>query len=203
MALKPRDPNEDRAFTREVDEEVRREVMADTARRYGVPIALGVLALLLALGGWLWWTHERNVAREELGETYVATLNDLEGGQKLDAAQRLQPLTTGSDDGYRATAELLLAARAIKADDTRAAAAQYGKVAADGDAAAPFRDLATLRQTTLEFDRLTPQQVEARLGPLARPGQPWFGSAGELLAHARIKAGPDSGGGRIAGADRR
>ena len=189
MALKPRDPNEDRAFTREVDEEVRREVLADTARRYGLAIGLGVLALLLAVGGYLWWQHDRAQAREAEAELYVRTLNDLDDDKPIDAAKRLAPLTTSDHPGPRAVAQLLLAARAIEATDTKAAAARYAAVAGDEAIAEPFRQLALLRQTTLEFERLPPAEVERRLAPLATPGSPWFGSAGELLAHARLKAG--------------
>ena len=197
MALKPRDPNEDRAFTREVDEEVRREVLADTARRYGLAIGLGVLALLIAVGGYLWWQHERTVAREERAELYVGTLNDLQDNRPVDAAERLQPLTTGGQPGYRAVGELLLAARAIEATDTKAAAARYAAIAGDEGVAEPFRNLALVRQTTLEYERLAPAEIERRLAPLARPGQPWFGSAGELLAHARLKAGKTQEAGAI------
>ena len=189
MALRPRDPNDDRAFVREVDEEVRREAMADTARRYGLAIALGVLALLVAAGGVLWWRHERVLARQELAERYVATLNDLDDGRAIDTGDRMAPLLESSDDGYRATARLLLAAEAVRRGDLKAAASDYEAVAADGDVAQPFRDLALIRQTAVEFEGLSPAEVERRLAPLAKPGQAFFGSAGELLAHARIRAG--------------
>src|SRR3546814_11777438 len=53
--------------------------------------------------------------------------------------------------------------------------------------AQPFRDLALLRQTALEFDTLKPQEVVDRLKPLATEGNPWFGSAGEMVAIAYMK----------------
>jgi hypothetical protein len=36
---------------------------------------------------------------------------------------------------------------------------------------------------------MTPEAVIARMKPLAKPGNPWFGSAGELLAAAYLKQG--------------
>lgn len=197
MALKPRDPNDDRAFVREVDEEVRREAMTDTVRRYGLAIALGVLALLVAVGGFLWWQHDRAAGREALAERYVTTLNDLEARQSIDVAERMKPLLDSSDAGYSATARLLLAGQAIKKNDPKAAIAAYGEVAGDEGVPEPFRQLALIRQTALEYETLPPAEVERRLAPIARPGQPYFGSAGELIAHARIKAGNTKGAGEL------
>ena len=65
--------------------------------------------------------------------------------------------------------------------------AKYAAIAADGSLAQPFRDLALLRQTTLEFDTLTPQVVVERLRPLTTPANPCFGSAGELTAIAHLR----------------
>src|SRR3546814_17020434 len=68
--------------------------------------------------------------------------------------------------------------------DNKAAIAQYKAIAADTRLAPPFRDLALIRQTALEFDTLQPQEVVDRLKPLATEGNPWFGSAGEMVAIA-------------------
>ena len=197
MALKPRDPNDDRAFVREVDEEVRREAMTETVRRYGLAIVLGVVAILVAVGGVLWWQHDRAAGREALAERYVTTLNDLEARRSVDVAERLRPLLDSSDVGYSATARLLLAGQAIKKNDMKAAVAAYGEAAGDEGVPEPFRQLALIRQTALEYESLPPAEVERRLAPLARPGQPYFGSAGELVAHARIKAGNLKGAGAL------
>jgi len=49
----------------------------------------------------------------------------------------------------------------------------------------------------LEFDRLQPQEVIARLAPLAKPGEPWFGSAGEMTALALAKQGKRAEAGQL------
>ncbi|WP_347400420.1 hypothetical protein [Sphingomonas paeninsulae] len=69
----------------------------------------------------------------------------------------------------------------------KSAAAQFGAVAADTSLAQPYRDLALVRQTASEYDTLKPEQVVARLKPLAIPGNPWFGSAGEMVGVAYMK----------------
>jgi hypothetical protein len=60
-------------------------------------------------------------------------------------------------------------------------------MAQDSSLDQPYRDLALIRQTTLEFEALQPQQVVDRLKPLAVEGAPWFGSAGEMVAIAYMK----------------
>ena len=51
--------------------------------------------------------------------------------------------------------------------------------------------------TALEFDTMKPEQVIARLEPLAKPGNPWFGSAGEMTAMAMLKQGRKAEAGRL------
>ena len=62
-------------------------------------------------------------------------------------------------------------------------------VADNDDAPEAYRNLATIRAVAATFDTMEPQQVIERLKPLATPGTPWFGSAGELLAMAYLKQG--------------
>ena len=79
------------------------------------------------------------------------------------------------------------AGAAARKGDSKAAIAAYKAMADDGSLDQPYRDLALIRQTTLEYESLAPQQVIDRLKPLAVEGAPWFGSAGELVAIAYMK----------------
>jgi hypothetical protein len=51
--------------------------------------------------------------------------------------------------------------------------------------------------TALEFDSLKPEEVISRLEPLAKTGNPWFGSAGEMTALAMLKQGKKAEAGRL------
>ena len=78
---------------------------------------------------------------------------------------------------------------ALGKDDFSGAAKIYGEVASDTSVPQPWRDLALIRQTAAEFDSIKPELVVTRLRPLAAKGNPWFGSAGEMVAAAYLKMG--------------
>ena len=63
-----------------------------------------------------------------------------------------------------------------------------------------YRDFATLREVSLRFDTLGPDDVARRLQPLAVPGGAWFGPAGELLGLAYVKQGKKDLAGPLFGA---
>ncbi len=180
-------PVSNEAFYREVDEELRRDQLASAWRRYGWLMVAGVVLLLAAIGGFIWWQNEKRERTGEQGETLVGVFEDVQKGRTNTVGARLDTLEKEGTPGYRAAARLTRADVAIQNGNEAAAIAAFKTVAEDDDMAAPYRNLALIRQTTLEFDRLPPAQVIQRLQPLAQPGTPWFGSAGELVALAHLK----------------
>lgn len=180
-------PATDKTFLREVDEELRRDRLASAWRRWGIA-AVGAAVLVLALfAGWLWWQHraERNAGVE--GERLVAAYDQITANQNAQADTALTALAGSRSDGYRALAMLGQADLLLKKKDAKGAVARFAAIAADPSLAQPFRDLALLRQTVIEFDTLQPQVVVERLRPLAAPASPWFGSAAELTAVAYLR----------------
>jgi hypothetical protein len=176
-------------FFREVDEALREQEVLDVAKRYGMPIAIGILALLLALAGYLWWEHSRKAAAGERGEALTLALDQVEAGQLDAAVKQLASVGADGDAGSKAAAQMLQAGILAEQGKADQAAAQFAAVAATADAPRPYRDLAVIREVAIRFDKLPPDQVVARLKPLAAPGSAWFGSAGELLGIAYIKQG--------------
>ena len=87
----------------------------------------------------------------------------------------------------RATAAFAQADVLIEKGDAKGAAAKFAAIAADTSLAQPYRDLALVRQTTLEYDQLKPQVVIDLLRPLATRDSAWFGSAGELVGMAYLQ----------------
>jgi hypothetical protein len=79
----------------------------------------------------------------------------------------------------------------VKADagDVPGAVARWNAVAADTSADPLLRDLASLLATARELDHGDPAQLEARLKPLAEPGNPWSTLAQEQLAMLDLREG--------------
>jgi len=182
-------PKENEAFYREVDEELRREQVSRAMRRYGAAAAILLLLFLGGLGGYLWWQQEKEERAGQQSETLNRIFEDIAGGRTSGIDARLDDVAKNGGPGYRAAALLTKAAVAVQTGNDAAAITTYKAVAQDEDFAQPYRDVATIRQTALEYDTLAPAAVIERLKPLAVAGNPWFGSAGEMIAIAHLKAG--------------
>lgn len=183
MALTPQNSE---AFMREVDDAVRQDQLLTFWQRFGRWIVAAVIIGLIAFGGWLYWQHHSKTQSEAVSEDMDKAISSAVSGGAPDAKQ-LDELTNAGQSGYRAGALLIKAGAAARKGDNKAAIAAYQAMAADSALDQPYRDLALIRQTALEFEGLKPQQVVDRLKPLAVEGGPWFGSAGELVAIAYMK----------------
>lgn len=186
MALTPQ--NND-AFLREVDDELRRDQLLTFWERYGRWTILGIVVALALFGGFLYWQHRQTEAAGVEGEQLQAAYDQLGGGQADAAATALAPIAQSKRTGYRALALMTEADILLSKKQDKAAAAKFAAIAADTGIAQPFRDLAIVRQTVAEYDTLKPQVVIERLRPIAVPTNAYFGSAGELLAIAYLDSG--------------
>ena len=180
-------PVNNEAFLREVGEQVRLDTAQRFWKRWGLALIALAVAALLGFGGWLWWSADRTKKAGVAGETMSLALDALGENRVARAERELKPLATGESPGYRAAAQLALAASLLTKDDAKGAAAAYAKIAADTTLAQPFRDAATIRGVAASFDTIAPQDAINRLKSLAVAGQPWFGSAGEMTAVAYLK----------------
>jgi len=181
-------PNTDEAFLREVDEELRRDQVAGLWKRWGRWMIVAVVVALAAFGGYLLWQNHRQNTVGEQGEKLQGVIQDLSAGKTAaQVAAPLADLAASKTPGYRAVAGFAQADALFEKGDTNGAAAKLGEIAGDNSLGQPFRDLALVRQTTIQFDTLKPQVVIDRLTPLAVKGNAWFGSAGELVAAAYLR----------------
>ena len=179
---------EQEVLLREVDEAMRKDQLGSAAKRYGWLIATGLVLALAAFGGYLFWQDRREGQLEEASDTLITTLDKLEAGQIDQAEDDLAALAEGSS-ATAVSAKLARAGVALRDNRREEAVALFDEIAADGDAPQPYRDLAAIRSVATHFEQMQPQQVIDRLKPLATPGNPWFGSAGELVAMAYLKQG--------------
>ncbi len=182
-------------FLREVDDALREDELKSILTRYGKPIGGAILVGLLGLAGYLWWDNSNKQAAGERSEQAIIALDKLEAGNAAAALADLEPLTKEGSDGNKAAAAMTRAAILVQQGKTEDGAKAFAAIAADTAVPQAYRDLATIREVSIRFDAMLPQQVIDRLKPLAVPGNAWFGSAGELVGMAYLKLGkPDQAG---------
>lgn len=185
MAVKPK--TGDDTFLREVDEELRRERVGNIMTRYGWYIVGGAVLLLAAIGGWIWWQHRQTVQAGEASQKLVQVIEQLEQNNAKAAAPTIDELAASDRPGYRLAALFARANAQVSTNAIPAAIETLKAIAADEGAPQPYRDVALIRQTQLELDNLPPAQVVQRLQPFAQAGNPWHGTAGEMVGIALIK----------------
>ena len=174
-------------FVREVDENLRRDRLRDFFKQNTGWLIGGLVLFLSASGGIIWYQQHREQAAEQHVEQLAQIYKDIGVGNTSKVAPQLDDLSKSDSKAVRATALFTRAAFALEQNDQKLAVATYQKIADDSSLPNAYRNAALIRQTALKFDQLQPQQVIARLQPLTKPGNPWFGSAGEMTALALIK----------------
>jgi hypothetical protein len=182
-----RTPQNNEAFIREVDDEVRREQTAKLARRYGVIVVLIVVLALASFGGTLWWRAHQLAVAGDRGDQYMAAMAAISAGKDDDGKKQLAAIAGSDAKGYAPLARMLQADLLVRERKNAEGAAAFLKLSQDGSVPQPLRDVALVRATNLQFDALPPQQVIDRMKPLAQTGNPWFGSAGEMVGLAYMK----------------
>lgn len=182
----------DEAFMREVDDAVRAGDLENFWTRYGRWLLLLVVAVLGAAAFYLlYYAPQQREVQDKQGEMFVDAIDKLEAEDEAGALKALAEVKKSDNASYRAMAELVEANIAMEKGNRKEGIATYKKIASDEGLPGPFRNLALIRQTVAEYDELEPQAVVDRLKPLAKPGNPWFGSAGEMTAIAHLKMGKE------------
>ncbi len=193
-------PTTNEEFIREVDDELRREQALTIWKRYGRWIIALVVGGLALFAGYLWWQNDRETKLGVEGEQLSTALDELSAGKSDMVKPQLDALAASKSDGVAVAAKLANAALLLNKGDNKGAAAAFGSIAADTNLDQPYRDLALVRQTAAEFDSMTPDAVIARLKPLAAKGNPWFGSAGEMVGISYMRKGQNDLAGAMFGA---
>ena len=184
---------------REVDEALREEQVVDAFKRFAKPVGAVLVVALLALAAWLYWDNSVKSAAALRSEKAMLALDKLQAGQIDSAAADFEALTKEGPDASRTLAAMNLAAIWAEQGKTDQAAKRFAAIAADPKAPKLYRDLAAVREVTLRYDTMKPDEVIAKLKPIAVPGNAYFGSAGELLGMAYLDSGkPDLAGALLA-----
>jgi hypothetical protein len=190
-------PDVSETFLREVDENLRRDQLRDFFKTYGNWLIAAVVLFLVVSGGLIWWKQHKVKQHEAQVEQLAQIYKDIASGNAAQAPGQLEKLADNGSKAVNASAQFARAALFLQQNDTRNALSIYKSIAEDSGYPQPYRDAALIRQTSLEFDQLNPQDIVTRLAPLAKPGEPWFGTAGEMTALALVKQGQQQQAGQL------
>jgi len=174
---------------REIEEELRRDNLAQLWKKYGnYIIGLAVLIVLVtaAIVGWRTYQDKQ---REAQGAQYASALDLARQGKDADAAAAFATLAQKADAGRAVLARFEEAASKVNSGDVPGAIAVYDQLAGDGSVDGAFRDAATLLSARYTLDKGDPQVAIAKLQPLTAPTNAWHGLALELTALAELKSG--------------
>ncbi len=173
-------------FIREIDEEVRRDQLAEIWRKYSTLIIIAAVLLVAAVGGWRFYQWRTEQAAQALSARFEAALK-ASRDQKGEDAERALAEMAREGGTYAVVARLRLAGEVGRRDADEGAKA-FDAIA--GDAAIPqvFRDLARLRAAVLRVDLQSYAELRPALEPLAQGGQIFRHTAREILGVAALKA---------------
>lgn len=180
----------------EVEEDLRAERAEKLLKRYGWLLIAVAVAIVGGAAGWQLWTRYQNRQDAAAAARYVAVQSALDqptsalsAGARAGQIATLDQMAATAPEGYKTLARLRAAGLTADAGNLPAAVALWNDVAADPNADPLLRDLASLLATEREFDHADPAQLEARLKPLAAPGNPWAALAQEQLAMLDLRQG--------------
>ncbi len=183
MSMAPKDE-----FIREVDEEYRRDQVAQIWKRYS-GVIIGAAALIVAsVGGWRYWEHMQETRSQAAAVRYEDALNLSRQDKSKEAEGALEALAKEDASGYSLLARFRLAAE-LGQQNAENGASAYDALANDANVGPIWKDLARLRAAWLRLDTADPAQVRPVLEPMAAPGNTWRHSARELLGLSGLKAG--------------
>jgi hypothetical protein len=182
----------DDSLIREVDEDLRRERLAQLWKRYGSWLISAAVALVLVVAGFEGWRSYQRSAREAAGRDFQQAEQRLEG-DRAAAAEGFAAVARDGTAGYALLARLREAEARAVLGDAAAARQIYGAIAASADDAIG-RDLSTLLDVMTVLARpdsviADPQALSARLEPLSHADGPWRFSAREMMAMLALEAG--------------
>lgn len=174
--------SESDSFINEVTEEVRRDKLFATFRKFGW---VGALVILGVVGGTAWneWQKSAEVSRaQSFGD---ALLDALDLGAPED---RLAAIKAAPADGPQ-TAVVHLLLSSDPTSDRAEAMAALTALAADASQPDLYRDLASLRLVLLSGADMALADRRASLQALTVPGRPFRVLAAEQLAYLQVEEG--------------
>jgi hypothetical protein len=171
----------------EVDDEVRREELAQLWKRYGKYVFAAACLVVAGVAAWAAYNRWQDSKAGAAGGAYDAAARLMEEGKHGEAEAAFAKLAAEGAPGYQALAQLRVA-NETASRDAAAGVADYDNIAAATTGQPLFAELASVRAATLLVDTAKYDEMSHRLEPLTscQPvGAGWFRSWFSFLGFGR------------------
>ncbi len=176
------------SFINEVKEEVRRDRLFRTFRRYGWIGLLVVLAIVSGTAYREWSSSRERALAEQTGDAIQgATVSDAELQQRISELDQIE----ARHDDAGAIRDLVAAAELLKGDEggLEAARMRLEAIEKNKEVSTVYRDLASLKKSGILMEIGETKLALPVLERLARERSPYWMLATEMMALAHIEAG--------------
>ncbi len=173
---------------REVDDEVRQQKLEAFWKKYGNLLIAFAVLLVIGVGAWRFYQHRQQQAAEQNAQRYEDAIDLAKAGKFVEAETVFAELVKDGTKTYKVFARFRNAAEIAKRDEP-SAVKLYESLAIDTSVAPLMQGLAKLHAARLLADKISVDDLTARIGQVAVQGNPWRNSARELLGLAKFKAG--------------
>lgn len=177
------------SFIDEVTEEVRRDRLYAFFRRWGLVIALGVVAIVGGAAINEWWKARETARAQAAGDAILLALAAEDAEARAEA---LADLDAEGSDERRALLHFYNAAAAVESGRMPEALATLDVLSTDAAVPEIYRELATLKWAISASGSVPPEDRIARLSGLTLAGGAWRLLALEQVALAQIESGDET-----------
>ncbi len=167
-------------FIREVDEELRRDQVAQLWKKHSNWIVGVAVVVVASVAGYNFWVYRQTQAMHTASTQYDAATSLFQQDKRKEAEGRLGVLALEPPSGYPLLARFRLAA-SQGTQDPEAGAKAYDELAKTAGIEPVWRDLALLRAAALKIDGKEAEAAAASLESLAGADGVWRHSARDLL----------------------
>jgi hypothetical protein len=174
------------SFIDEVTEEVQRDKLYATLRKYGW---IGVVAVIGIVGGASYneWSKAKSATIAQANGDAITAALALSVDDAQARATALQ--NAGVTGAARLVSDMIRAGELHAAGDAKAAISALAPYTVDATLDAVFRDLAILKTAMIGAGEISPEDRITQLAGIASPGAPYRLLAEEQIATAQVELG--------------
>ncbi len=165
----------------EVEEELRKDKYNDLLRKWGPWVLGGAIVIVVSAAAWQGWEYWQTQQSHAMSDRYYAALDLIEEEQLAEADLALQRISGDASGGYAALALMQRGELALQGGDA-ATAGYFFEQAADAFSTTAFSDLARVKAAMAQFEELSIDDLQNRLGGMMQPERPYRLLAMEVIA---------------------